>query len=763
MPISPWHPEIQAEFVGAAQCQSCHPQAFVDWQKSDHHRAMEPATPDTVLGDFSGVTFHHFGHETRFYRQDGKYWIHTEGPDGKPTDYEVAYTFGFYPLQQYLIAFPGGRYQAFQVCWDSRPADAGGQRWYHLYPDEEIPPGDVLHWTGPNFNWNFMCADCHSTNLRKNFDVPSLTYHTEWSEMNVGCEACHGPGSAHIDWAKASAQKSDPETTKPDLGGVADYLESKGLLVSLREKEEAAWPVDPTTELPKRSVPLGSTVQVETCARCHSHRQPLQAVHEAGHSFLDTHDPSVLSESLYQPDGQIREEVYVYGSFLQSRMYHAGVRCTDCHHPHTMKLVASGNALCVRCHQPEKYNTPTHHFHPVGSTGASCVDCHMPVKHYMVVDGRRDHSLRKPRPDLSVKLGTPNACNICHTDKDAGWAAEAFAQWWGKGPRNEHYGETLAAIREGGPKTRDRLLALATDRDRSGIVRATAFSEIPRLGPDASVEPTLTAGFADADPLVREEAVAALESFPPQVRVRLGCALLQDPVRAVRVEAARVLAAARSLMNEEQGRAFDTAGAEYLERMEAISDRAAGHAGRGMYFSQLGKPKEAEDAYRTAFKVDPTDIGSRVNLSDLMRQQGRIVEEEALLQDAIRMAPQGLPEQVALAHDALARCFVRSKRYEEALAEMRTAVTLAPRNAELQYFLGVALNSLNRYAEAVPHLTKAHELAPRHAEYLIALATVHRDAGRIDEAVRAARDLVALDPENREYLGLLQQLQSVRP
>ena len=227
--------------------------------------------------------------------------------------------------------------------------------------------------------------------------------------MNVSCEACHGPSSEHLKWAEAEkAGKADE---------LVEYVKSRGLVVDLKEPEEGGWYPDPETGQPKRTSPLASNVQVETCARCHAHRQLMEPDFQAGQRFHDSHSPSVLSDQLYHHDGQIDEEVYVYGSFVQSKMFHAGVRCTDCHHPHTMKPILAGNALCVRCHQNEEYNTTAHHFHQPDSTGASCVECHMPTKNFMVVDPRRDHSLRVPRPDLAEELGSPDACTQCHQDQ----------------------------------------------------------------------------------------------------------------------------------------------------------------------------------------------------------------------------------------------------------------------------------------------------------------------------------------------------------
>ena len=257
------------EFVGAQSCRDCHQQAYEDWTKSHHHVAMQLATPETVLADFDDATFEHFGHETRFFRKGEEFWVNTEDGNGERKDFQVTHTFGVTPLQQYLIPFPGGRLQALQICWDSRPKEEGGQRWYHLYPDEEIPPDDVLHWTRRHFNWNYMCADCHSTNLEKNFDIENNEYHTTWSEMNVSCEACHGPASKHLEWAKLATENGAAESASGAAQG------DMGLLVDLR-KDGGVWAVDPESGLPKRTKPLENQNLLETCAPCHAHRQPLQ-------------------------------------------------------------------------------------------------------------------------------------------------------------------------------------------------------------------------------------------------------------------------------------------------------------------------------------------------------------------------------------------------------------------------------------------------------------------------------------------------------
>lgn len=781
-PDSPYHDIPGARYVGAQSCRACHEQAFEEWKQSDHHLAMNPATEEFVLGDFDDTEFEHYGQRFRFFRRDDEYWVNAPDDSGEVRDMKIAYTFGHEPLQQYLIAFPGGRYQALQACWDSRPEEEGGQRWFHLYPDEPVPPEDVLHWTRRHFNWNYMCADCHSTNLRKNFDSETKEYHTTWSEMNVSCEACHGPASEHLRWANHHLAEEGTETpdgndsssadtkggnldgdrsgkTEEDRRAVTDYLKNKGLVVTLKEPEPGAWIVNPETGQPERTRPLASDVQVETCARCHSHRQLLAPAFEAGQPFHDTHLPSVLSDELYHHDGQIDEEVYVYGSFVQSKMFHAGVRCTDCHHPHTMKPLARGNALCVRCHTPEKYDSPDHHFHPPGSTGASCVECHMPETHFMVVDGRRDHSLRIPRPDLAGKTASPDACTSCHDDKDPAWAAEAAAKWWGSGPRNAHYGEILAAARNGEPGSLDRLAALATDQERPAIVRATAVEGLGRQGPLPETLPAIRAGLRDEAPEVRIQALDALADRTPAQRRDLAANLLADPSRAVRTEAARVLAAARNLLDEEQRAAFDSAAAEFTTRQEAIADRAAGPMGLALFHTDLGETDKAEEAYRQAVAVEPEFVPARVNLAELLLQQNRPAEAEKEFRGAVDAAAGArMDHEEGVARDALARFLIRQKRYDEGIEELGRAVELMPGDARVRYFYGVALNSTGHFDEALSHLEEAHRLEPRQLEYLTGLATICRDAGKTDLALRYARRALDLQPDNPQLQQLVQSL-----
>ena len=436
-PDAPRKERQTATYVGAESCAKCHEEEHKLWAGSHHHDAMAEATDETVLGDFDNAVFESQGVTSRFFKKDGKFFVNTEGPDGNYTDFEVAYTFGLDPLQQYLVPFPGGRLQCLTVAWDTH-----GKKWYSLYPDQKIDHSDWLHWTKGAQSWNTMCADCHSTNLQKNYDIEKKEFNTTWSEINVSCEACHGPGSHHVEWAESGAvgRMMTPESGDGRFG----------LVTKLKD--------------------VDNKLLVERCARCHSRRGQISPYHDHTGELLDHYVTETLREGLYHADGQILDEVYVYGSFRQSKMYHKGVRCTDCHEPHSIRLRAEGNDLCIRCHDPTKFNTPVHHHHKEDSPGSQCVSCHMPGRTYMGIDFRRDHSFRLPRPDLTVIGGTPNACNDCHADKEPQWAADAITKWFGP-DRPPHFSEALIAGHTGSADAAPKLSQLATDSEQPAIAQ----------------------------------------------------------------------------------------------------------------------------------------------------------------------------------------------------------------------------------------------------------------------------------------------------
>jgi predicted CXXCH cytochrome family protein len=732
-------------YAGSEACADCHRPHHEAWQTSHHAYSMQQADTHTVLGDFQDSVFPKGDQTTRFFQAKKKFMVQTDGPDGQQHDYEVAYTFGLEPLQQYLVPFPKGRFQALTIAWDTRPKETGGQRWFHLYPDANIDYTDALHWTGPNQNWNYMCADCHSTNLQKHYDVSQDTYTTTWSDLNVGCEACHGPGSHHIDWAKSPESERTPES-----------FPGKGLTAQFPAFEVETWQFAPSapTATRQKGTPLSS--EIDMCARCHSRRTTISERFQPGQPFLDSYLPALLEERLYHSDGQIDDEVYVYGSFLQSKMFQKGVTCHDCHEPHGGQLRATGNALCTRCHQSETFDSPEHHFHSSGSAGTQCVECHMPTKTYMGVDPRRDHSIRIPRPDLSLTLGTPNACTQCHKKQTDQWAAKEVKTRYGDPRKNGvHYGEVLDAGRKSAPGADVLLANLAAETTNPGIIRASALSLLESYPGRTALE-GITLGLHDEDPLVRIGGLRALEIIAPKNRYALAQHLLSDTILAVRVEAGRRLASVPlDALSPTERTTLNQAVEDYLQAQWAIAERPEAHLNRGLVFLGRGQLTKAEEAYHLALQQDETFFPALVNLADLFRLQKRDQEGEATLRQALTLAPKD-----ANVHHSLGLLLVRVGKNDEALVMFEQAEKFGQENPRHGYVYAVALSSAGKNKQALRVLDKTHQRHPNDPQLVFMLATLHRDQGNRRAAVQFAEKLLTLAPQDPRARQLLESLQA---
>jgi len=734
-----------ATFVGSTACGGCHQKQAELWHGSQHSHAMDHATETTVLGDFSGAIFDYFGVRSRFFRDKAKFLVETDGPDGKLATFEVKYTFGVEPLQQYLVAFPDGRLQALSLAWDTRPKDQGGQRWFHLYPNEQIRHDDFLHWTKLNQNWNFMCAECHSTGVRKNYDAATDRFTTTFAEISVGCEACHGPGSSHVAWA-GQRQGWWP------LGKVDDP--TMGLLVRFDERSKVSWPIDAKSGNARRSeLAFSLRKETETCGLCHARRGQFSENWLPGRWLSETHSVAPLSRGLYQADGQMLDEVYNYGSFKQSKMFAAGVTCSDCHEPHSAKLRLTGDGLCLQCHATDKYAAVSHH----GHAGASpaCASCHMPTRTYMVVDQRHDHSFRIPRPDLTVKLGTPNTCNGCHADKSADWAAAAIERWHGPNRKGfQTFAPALHAAWTGKADAARLLAQVAADRGTPAIARASALGELaPRLTPTAL--PVLRSSLADPDPMVRIGALDVLESVPMAQRWPLAAALLGDDVEGVRTRAAYVLAGAETArLSAAEREGFERAAQEFVAAMKFNADRPESRSMLGSFYLRRGATAEAEAELKAALRLSRQYTPAAINLADLYRQLDRESDGEQVLRQAMARS-----QQDAGLHHALGLTLVRLKRLDEAIDELRLAAELAPEQPRYAYVHAVALNSAGRGGEAIPVLKDSLARHPDDRETLLALISFSRDGGDIPSAIAYAQQLARLAPADPSVARLVQDLE----
>jgi predicted CXXCH cytochrome family protein len=684
-----------ATMVDEAQCQGCHSVQVKDWQGSHHQLAMQETNADTVLGDFNNVTFKAENETTRFSRKDGGFWVNTPGIDGKLADFKVVYTFGIAPLQQYLIEVGDGRLQALGVAWDSEK-----NRWFHLYPGQGVNFKHPLHWSKPSQNANFMCVECHATGFKRNFDAVKNTFDSQWNSLGVGCQACHGPASTHLEWA---AKKSD--------------LVPKGFAVDLKDKD--------------------ATVELETCARCHSRRAPLGDGFTVGMRLMDDYLPSALTRELYALDGKIKDEVFEHGSFAQSKMADKGVRCSNCHNPHSNELKAPGNGVCLQCHntagktavagvdgnglQAKNYDSIEHTRHTMGQPGSQCVDCHMPGKFYMGNDWRHDHSFSIPNPERAKRLGTPDACLTCHQGKADDKVIQQFKLWntaTASAVQASRYDESLWLIRNGQPGAAQALYEQLQRSNLPAIQRATLLAELALYPSDQALQ-LASNHLNNPAPQVRESAVRAISAFvPPAERTVLLAPLLGDPVKAVRIAAARdLLGAARNGLGIDQAK-WNLAIGEYEAVQKSLAERAESNLNLAMLYQAQGRSGEVEGLLRTALNRDPDFYPALVTLVQWLEAAGRGPQAQALLAQSLKDHP-----------DA----------------------------ALLQHSQGLALIRAGKTAQAMPALRNAARLEPQTTQYGYVLAVALHDSGKVDEACQELERLLKEQPANRNArLSLIQ-------
>jgi predicted CXXCH cytochrome family protein len=712
---------LRQRFVGSATCTPCHAAQAAAYQRSHHADALVVPSSAEVRGKLDGTTFTTpLGGTTRFTKHDGALEVTSPDATGRVKTLPIAYAAGIFPLQQYVVATERGKLQTLGVTWDARPAQDGGERWFHVYGPRGIAHDDTLFFTAPAQNWNHVCADCHSTLVERRYDVSADSYDTRWAELSVGCEACHGPGAEHVKVAKAGT-----------AGGAGAY--TRALNVSLRPA--VPWSPSPTGSPTPRAQ---DGVEVGVCAPCHSRREPLSEGFVAGDEFLDAFEPELLRPGRYHADGQVEGEVYEWGSFLQSKMYASGVRCSDCHEPHAAELRAPGNALCTRCHEPARFDAATHSHH-AGATAPACVDCHMPSETFMQIDVRRDHSIRIPRPELSIDFGPPNACTSCHEKQTPRWALEQLQKWNPSWQRRAHFGDALGHDRKGMLDAPKALAALARDATAPAMARATALE---RLGhyPTPALAETLRAALASSDPLVVYGAVLGANALPPAQRAPLLAAVLGHPRRAIRVAAGKGVAdIPLAQLSAEMRAAAERAFADVEASFAVQSSRPESHVERSVFELGRGKVAEAEAELKIALRLAPCFVEAHLNLADLSRARHDEATAEREIRAALACGPQS-----AAAHHALGLWLIRAAKKTEAVRSLRKAVELAPNDMRYSYVLAVAIAEAGDVEGAVKVLETALEKRPNDRDSLQALAAYLRRLDRKELASEADAKLAAL-------------------
>ncbi|WP_240920029.1 multiheme c-type cytochrome [Paraglaciecola sp. 20A4] len=711
-------------YVGAQACQSCHQSEYEQWQQSDHFKAMQEATKDSVLGDFADtdVEFHNI--KTRFFVENGHYKITTTNKQNKVETFDVPYTFGFYPLQQYLVDVGEGKLQAFNIAWDSRSEEEGGQRWFHLQPIEKITPQHPFFWQRHFQNWNSRCADCHTTDLKRNFEPKTNVFHTQFSEVNVACESCHGPAGQHIELANSNALTPDQSGFTQVLPALKNFAFSEGN------------PIAHADGKPNNS-------EVNVCARCHSLRTPLSYpfsdadAKQPQQSFVDDNRLEWIRGPFYHANGSINEEVFVAGSFMQSKMQHAGVTCSNCHNAHTGKVKIQGNGLCLQCHQADTFNSPEHHHHTPQTDGAMCVNCHMPEKTYMGVDDRRDHSFLIPDLRFNNAASEPQTCLACHDKGDKHWR-EASQKVWGSNTKHNAWQTARQHVQNVAPQGLDEAIAFIQNPDNSRLRQASLLADLSQYRSQQGVDIALES-LDSEDTLLRRAAIESLEILSPQARWQVLSAKLNEPSKSVRFEMARLLVDSVGQLSRADKAKLMPLLNEYRDMLELNADSPITQLAIGHLHTSLGDLASAEQAYQTAYKIEPSYIPVLIQISEFYRQQGQDEKGAGYLTKALNVEPNN-----AQANHALGLFKIRQKQYGNALANLKISAHSDEALPSFAYIYAVALDHQSHTNVAISELEQAHQRWPADTDVLSALISYLNKTGQTGKAQQYQSKLRAL-------------------
>lgn len=602
------------EYVGSAACGRCHETIAASWQDSIHIQMTRPVAEARIIGDFSpGTHLEKYGRAYQMSARDGRYVIAVAHQGGEFEPFEVHFTLGVNRFQGYLSKLPDGRIYVLPVFWHRDT-----NQWID-YKEITPLPADSSH----EFRqiWNVNCFNCHATNLRQNFDSEARTYATSWTELGIGCEACHGPGAAHV--ALMKTWEADP-ASRPAYESSARNRELGALLRIFSPKSAD-----------KRQV-------FDTCAYCHGNKTNYFVGMKPGDRYEDYAAPFLVSQPIpaddpqgdFWPDGRPNrfnrpQALMQSGCFLKGQAV-----CTSCHtihgakRPHSLKVEASKtDLLCTQCHQ--QFQGPqlaAHTRHGADSAGSRCVDCHMSNVNWRMQLRRLDHTFAPPVPEMTARYGVPNACNTCHDDRTPEWAARTMDQWYGDRARRAEVArmaDVLYAAGSGDAASLAGLVGLAIDRRKGPPIRASAAEFIGRLAQQmppgnataAALAPAvngLIGAAADPEPMVRLMATRSLGIVLERVgdlqKATSLAARLIDPVRTVRAAAAGAfLNLGITSLDGTAGAALARAQDDYAQMLMTFPDTAANHVAIGMLRARQDRLAEAIKAWRTAQKLDPKD------------------------------------------------------------------------------------------------------------------------------------------------------------
>ena len=705
---------VFSTYSGSPSCVECHAVQFESWKSSHHGLAERSVNMTEDQAAFAPAqTISHGTQKSEARVSNGHLELETKDKNGEVKAFSMDRVIGVNPLRQFLVPDEGGRYQITELAVDPRTSD---WEWFDIFGDEDRQPGEWGHWTGRGMNWNNMCAACHNTRVRKNYQFASDSYATAMAEMSVGCEACHGPMAEHVSW---------------------------------RRKNRSGNLADPTI------TPFDKEQVLATCGSCHARRSELTGDFHPGEQFADHFMLTIPDETdIFYPDGQVRDEDYEYTSFLSSRMHIAGVSCMDCHDPHSGKTLLPGNLLCMRCHEQPvapapKIDISTHLHHPPETPGGRCIDCHMPQTVYMGRHWRHDHGFTIPDPLLTKEHGIPNACNRCHTEETADWTLDAVENWYGDRmdrPTRDR-ARWIAEARAGNQDAHHNLLRILKN-EPIPLWRAVAANLLKRWVSDSTVMEALIDRTGDTNAMVRSMSARALELLPregyPTVNEVLEN-LMADSVRSVRAEAA-------------WARRWDVsttsvAGRDLMNFLQSNRDQPSGLLQLGQWHLDRGEISVALENFQRSVDWDPGSAVLRHALAVALSMVGNSAGAVKELEAACLLAPTD-----AELHYKLGLAYNEVGKANQSLESLKEAARLDPQYPQALYNLGLAYSSLGQPEAALDALLKAESADPRSPRIPYARATILFSLGRMEQAGSAASRTLELDPNFVEAANLLRMV-----
>ena len=696
-------------YAGSESCRKCHERFYQLWSTSRHGLAMQPYSSEFARRNLTQQATEVKIGKTSYKADITQGLVIEKGPKGQKK-YPIEHALGGKNVYYFLTPFARGRLQTLPVAYDMNKKSwfdtaASGVR--HFPGSRGDQP---VSWKDTGYTFNTSCFNCHVSQLTSNYELKTDTYKTTWAEPGINCETCHGPSAEHNRVCLEAPKGTVPKDLK---------------IISVKkftpEQHNAA------------------------CSGCHAKMSPITASVTPGDRFFDHYDIATLEDPDFYPDGRDLGENYTYTSWLMSPCAKAGkINCVTCHTSsgrYRFRAEEKAQDACMPCHEKYVKNAPAHTHHKEGSPGNKCISCHMPMTSFARMN-RTDHSMLPPTPSATIAFKSPNACNICHTDKDAAWADRYVREW-----RNRDYQSPILkratfidAARKRDWTKLPAMLEYIVSKDRDEVFASSLLRMVPSSG-DPRVIPAFLGAMKDSSPLVRSSAADALRYVPTEEAVKALVKATADDYRLVRVRAASSLTAFPNLqLNEVEKKNIDAANAEYFSSLTSRPDQWSSYYNLGNYYMDRADPRAAINSYEAALKLEPRAVLAMVNESMAYARLGETKKSEASLQKALKIAPDS-----AAANFNMGLLKAEQNDLKGAEKHLKAALKYDPQMAQAAYNLCIII-AKERIDEAIAYCKKAADLSPQEPRYDYTLAFYQQQKGNSVAAIKTLENLIEKQP-----------------